>query len=105
MRSIVLPHRPKPVSEAIKEHLLQLVIPAEDAAQSTPAMQELERMMCPENIEILALGRRILRQQHIILEDRILADRFRTAPPADELELRYPQVCLQVEFPPGVAGT
>ncbi|MBR1019259.1 hypothetical protein JQ559_15025 [Bradyrhizobium viridifuturi] len=61
-------------------------------------------MFGAEQTEIFSVRRRMLSEQQIILEHGILADRLRAAPRSNEFELGDPQVGLQVEIAPGIAG-
>lgn len=94
MDRIIVADRSIGIAEAIREDLLKLVIPAEDAGERATAAKELQCMARAEQIEVLTLRCRIKRQQQVILEDTVLPDRLGAAAPADEFELGDPQIGL-----------
>jgi len=57
--------RSKRLAEAVREHLLQLVIPAQHTRQGPTASQKPERVLGPEQVEVLALLSGVLRKRHL----------------------------------------
>lgn len=63
---------------------MKLIIPARHTTQGTTASQEFQRVLSAEQVEELPLYDRVLSQQHIVLEDRVLPD---SAPPRQRMNL------------------
>src|SRR5713101_2903769 len=85
------------------ELLLECVITAQYALQSTAAFEELFPVLRTKHIEKSLLLRFLLSQSVEILEQRVLPNRFRPALPTDEFEFRDALIGLQVKLPSGVS--
>ena len=73
-------------------------------SRARPPFRKLQRVIGAEQIEVFPLPAPALRQQKEVLEYRVLSDRFVTAPPANEFELRDAKVRLKIELAAGVTG-
>lgn len=80
------------------EGISQLLITAEDAAESTSAIQELQRVLSIDHIEAPALITVVLGEIEKVFEQLVLSDGLRTALPVDELELRHTTVGFEIEW-------
>lgn len=70
----------------------QLVIAAHNAPECTATIQEFQRILQPDDIQIAFFRGVMLSQPVEILEESILPDRFSAAFPQNEFELRYAEV-------------
>ncbi|MNY76983.1 hypothetical protein D3C86_2167440 [compost metagenome] len=60
-------------------------------------------MFSSQQVKILPFGSHVVSQQKVVLEDRILTDRFRSTAPANEFEFGDTEIRFEIETASRVA--